>query len=479
MTATIEFGTDGVRGHAGTWPIDTHGAQQIGRGIGMFLREGNRGNSAVIGRDTRQSGGALSAALAAGMTAEGIDVTDVGVMTTAGVAYLARRHALGAAVIVSASHNPWHENGIKVMDGSGFKLGADAESALEEAVNRADISTETEAFGSLAYHPEWADGYIAHLIDSFEGGSLAGLTIALDCSHGAASAIAATCFDALGATVRLVGASPDGTNINEGAGSEAVRAGNSPLYELIAAGGIDLAAAFDGDADRAVFIDDQGRMLDGDHVLYILGRYLHGQGQLAGEAVVTTEMANSGLEIALKDTGIKMPRTNVGDKYILREMQKEGYVLGGEQSGHILIFNRPDHTTGDGILTALMIADILAASHPTTLAELAAPVVKLPQVVASARVAEKIPLEGLSILVDAREGIVKTLGDGVTINTRYSGTELLFRAMVEGRADHSMTDVASAALTLCRAVQAASGLPDGAMDMKDTTTGNRIDLSAL
>jgi len=476
----VEFGTDGIRGTAGEWPTDAQGALQVGLGIGSYLRRQMPAPAVVIGRDTRSSGSALASGVTTGLLSQGVRVIDVGVITTAGAAYLARKHGLAASVMISASHNPWTENGIKVMGGDGYKISDDAEQAIAEEITRLiEQGAGQHTFGVLEQQPGWVEEYIEFLTAHFAGGKLAGLRVGIDCSHGAASAIAGRCFELVGCQTFVIGADPDGMNINRGAGSEVVRNGKAALYDLVREHKLDLAVAFDGDADRAVFIDETGKMLDGDHVLFILGGYLKAKGQLGGNKVVSTVMANSGLDHALNSQGITLLRTKVGDKYIVREMLANGYSLGGEQSGHILIFDDPEHTTGDGIYTALYMAGVLAESRPETLHTLAAPLIKLPQVVASARVASKPDLDEIEALKRMRAEISSALGEGVTMNTRYSGTEPVFRTMMEGRADHSLEDIARHAVSLCRAVQAAAGNPGDVIEVKDTTTGSLIDISGL
>ncbi|GAB4467483.1 MAG: phosphoglucosamine mutase [Anaerolineae bacterium] len=477
----VEFGTDGIRGKAGVWPISAEGALQIGLGLGAYLRGRSAAPAVVIGRDTRLSGAALAAGLAAGLLSRGVQVIDVGVITTAGVAFLARHHQLDAGVVISASHNPWQENGIKVIGGDGFKPPEEMERGIEAKIAEviAGGPGEEAVFGVLEHRPDWVDEYIAFLVKPFKPGMLAGMKVAVDCGNGAASAIAGRCFDLLGCTTTILNAAPDGVNINDGGGSEHVRNGSAALYEVVTKGGLDFGVAFDGDADRAVFVDETGQMRDGDHILYILGRYLRSRGLLAGDMVVTTVMANSGLDLALQQEGMRTLRTKVGDKYIVREMQAHGYVVGGEQSGHILIFTDADHTTGDGIFTALYVASILAEDRGQTLSQLAAPVIKLPQVVASAHVRTKPDLGSIAELEQARAEALAELGEGITINTRYSGTEPVFRAMIEGQAGHTLAQVARHALRLCRAVQAAGGYPDGPVEVKNTTTGSLIDLSEI
>lgn len=472
----VRFGTDGIRGEAGIWPINTLGAMQIGQGLGTFLSTETENPKVLIGRDTRISGDALCTAIGAGLLAAGADVVDVGVITTAGVAYLAKRHAFCAGVVVSASHNKWQENGIKIIGGDGFKLADEKERAIEGMI--AEVIQENgeqgeRQFGHLERRPELVDDYINHLIKPFVELDFSSLKIALDCSNGAASAIAPHCFELLGCRPYVLHAQPNGTNINADCGSEAVRDGNSDLAQILQTDELHFGAAFDGDADRVVFLDSESKLVDGDHILYILGKHLQENEELAGNTVVTTHMANGGLEASLDKLGIKTIRTPVGDKYILREIVDKGYLLGGEQSGHIILFDDL-HTTGDGIYTALYLASVLLEKG-TTLSELAAPMKKFPQVIASAKVSSKPALSSLKTLEQEKRRAVKELGESGTINIRYSGTEALVRVMVEAGNNHTTSELAGIAKRLFEQVQAETGDLGSWYEIKDVTTGQLAD----
>jgi len=475
----ITFGTDGIRGTAGEWPMDAAGALAIGQGLGKYLREtGHDTPKVLIGRDTRISGDVLATALASGLLSYGVDVADGGVIPTAGAAFLTKAHTMDAGIVISASHNPWTENGIKVIGPQGFKLDDEVERAIERHIATAAQDSRAGILpGHLSHHTDWAEEYIAHLVAPFRRTSLRGLSIALDCSNGAASRIAPACFERLGAAPTVIAASPDGTNINNACGSEELRAGASPLMEIQRTQKPDLCAAFDGDADRVALLDERGALLDGDHILYILAKDLRGRGKLNRETVVTTQMANRGLDHALAADGIAVVRTRVGDRYIIQEIRTQGYVLGGEQSGHVVIYDS-EHTTGDGIYTALRIA-CLMAEQSAALHELAAPLKKFPQVIASAHVSTKPDLDETDSIADARQALSERLGDGAAINIRYSGTEPLVRVMIEGTLDHSISHLAQQAVRLCRVVQAAAATPNGRIEVKDCATGVRIDPGAL
>jgi phosphoglucosamine mutase len=477
----IEFGTDGVRGEAGSWPMNSLGALRIGQGVGAYLKEKTASPCVLIGRDTRQSGDTLMAALASGLLSRGVRVLDVGVIPTAGVAYLTKRYGLDIGAVISASHNPYTENGIKLISPDGLKLPDETERLIEGHISEAgNGSAHTADFGHFEQRAGWIDDYIAHLIAPFADVPFTGLRIALDCSNGAASYVAPRCFALLGCETVVLHATPTGKNINHRCGSEEVRSGASDLPGVARASSANLAAAFDGDADRAIFVDEAGNLIDGDHVLYILGLHLKAQDRLAGDVVVTTQMANSGLDMALKEQGIATIRTRVGDRYVMQEMLANDYVLGGEQSGHIILYD-DWHTTGDGIYTALTIASVLIENSPATLQQLAAPMPKLPQVIASAQVVDKRPLAEMDAFNAEYEQVTAELGGEATVNVRYSGTEKLVRVMVEGTTAHSMADVTRQALRLARIVQVATGTDpaSAALDVKDCATGASLDLKAL
>jgi len=475
----ITFGTDGIRGTAGEWPMDAAGALAIGQGLGKYLREtGHDTPKVLIGRDTRISGDALTTALASGLLSYGVDVADGGIVPTAGVAFLTRAHTMDAGIVISASHNPWTENGIKVIGPQGFKLEDEVERAIERCIAAAAHGSPSGILpGRLSHPTDWAEEYVAHLTAPFQHVSLGGVSIALDCSNGAASRIAPQCFERLGAAPIVIAASPDGTNINNACGSEELRAGAGPLMAIQQTREPDMCAAFDGDADRVALLDKRGNLLDGDHILYILAKDLKGRGKLNRETVVTTQMANRGLDHALAAEGVAVVRTQVGDRYIIQEMRTQGYVLGGEQSGHVVIYD-PEHTTGDGIYTALWMA-CLMVEQSAALHDLAAPLKKFPQVIASAQVSAKPDLNQTGSIADARRALLEHLGADAAINIRYSGTEPLVRVMIEGTLAHSIPQLAREALRLCRVVQAAAATPDGRIEVKDCATGANLDPGAL
>jgi phosphoglucosamine mutase len=476
MKQTIRFGTDGVRESAGKWPIDIVGAQHIGMGVGQYLKEHFERPKVIIGRDTRISGDMLSSALSSGLLSYGVDVVDVGVMTTAGVAYLAKKHGFQMGVVISASHNPWTENGIKLIGSDGFKLKDDIETKVETYINEA-CPSEIHEFGFLTHDTSLVDDYVDYLVAPFDPNLFKQLRVVVDCSNGAASAIAPRCFEALGSQVIVLHNQPTGMNINLNGGSEVVRAGKGDLIACVMKEGAHLGVAFDGDADRAVFVSEKGALVDGDYVLYIFGKYLQSVGQLPGDCVVTTEMANAGLGQSLEKDGIRTIYTKVGDKYVVREMLQHGYRVGGEQSGHIILLDE-EHTTGDGIYTALFLCQIVLQKPVISLSAEAEGMIKLPQVIASARVSSKPSLDEVLEYRKELTNVLHELGDRVIVNVRYSGTEPLLRVMIQGEPEQSLEEIARQAIRLCRSVQTHTGDANASLEVKDCTTGASINLSS-
>lgn len=472
----VHFGTDGIRRTAGQFPIDIEGAQKVGLGVGRYLRGLRSHPAVVVGRDTRASGAMLASALSAGLMACGVDVADAGVIPTAGVAYLAHAKKMDLGIVISASHNPWTENGIKLINSDGFKLADADEETVERFINEGLPAPEgIQEFGRLTHPEGWGEDYVQHLVAPFRGHDYARLKIVIDCSNGASSAFAPRCFALLGSQVTVLDNQPDGRNINNRCGSEYVREGKGRLIPTVIQNGAHLGVAFDGDADRAVFVDEQGRLVDGDHVIYILAKTFQAAGALPGSRVVTTEMANSGLGKSLAGLGIETLYTKVGDKFVVNEMRAKGYRVGGEQSGHILILDE-EHTTGDGIYTALFLTSLLLEQPQVSLSAAAAGLEKFPQVIASARVSNKVRLEQIEGFGQEREAILRALRQDASINVRYSGTEPLLRVMIQGAAGHAMDEIAAHAVRLCRLVQTATGDAGGWLEVKDCATGLPIEI---
>ena len=434
------FGTDGIRGVVGEFPLTTQSTYLIGRALGHDLVRSVAKPQAVIGQDTRESSRWISDRVAEGLAAVGVDVHSAGVITTPGVAYLARSRRMAAGIVISASHNPWTDNGIKVFSGDGFKLTDARELAIEEEIftllknpASADDTALKIPRPSLPGEAELRHAYIQSLVASVKS-DLSRLRVLVDCANGAATAEAPELFRTLGIRATFLHVTPDGRNINEGCGALHP---DTLGKNLAASGGkFDLGVTFDGDADRALFCDASGRVVNGDAVLLAAARDMHSQGTLKADTVVSTTMSNMGLEIALKKSGIRMLRANVGDKYVLEEMLKIGAALGGEQSGHI-IFRDGDSTTGDGLLTALRLMDIIVrASRP--LAELVGDLKVFPQKIQNIRVREKIPFAQVPAIQSAISAAEKELDGNGRVVVRYSGTEALARVMVEAESETKM-----------------------------------------
>jgi phosphoglucosamine mutase len=433
------FGTDGIRGVAGEFPLTKQSTYLIGRALGHDLVRTMQNPQAVIGQDTRESSGWIADRVAEGLAAVGVDVHSAGVITTPGVAYLARSRALAAGVVISASHNPWTDNGIKVFSGDGFKLTDARELAIEKeifALLQNAIAADDTALKppkpSLPGEAELRYAYVKALAADVSS-DLSKLRVLVDCANGAATAEAPELFRSLGIQATFIHISPDGKNINEGCGA----LHPETLGKVVAeSGGFDLGVTFDGDADRALFCDAGGRVVNGDGVLLAAARDLQAQEKLKADTVVSTTMSNMGLEIALKKSGIRMLRASVGDKYVLEEMLKTGATLGGEQSGHI-IFRDGDATTGDGLLTALRLMDIVVRSGKP-LAELVGDLKVFPQKIQNVRVRDKIPFAQIPAVQSAIDAAERALNGNGRVVVRYSGTEALARVMVEAESEEKM-----------------------------------------
>jgi phosphoglucosamine mutase len=435
------FGTDGIRGVAGEFPLTRQSTYLIGRALGHDLLRAMRKAQAVIGQDTRESSEWIADRVAAGLAAVGVDVHSAGVITTPGIAYLARSRGFAAGVVISASHNPWTDNGIKVFSGDGFKLTDARELAIEkeifgllESPTAAEETTALKIAGPcLPGEADLRRAYVQSLAGSVSS-DLKNLRVLVDGANGAAAAEAPELFRGLGLQATFIHIAPDGKNINEGCGA----LHPETLGKAVAAAGgkFDLGVTFDGDADRALFCDASGRVVNGDGVLLAAARDLHERGELTGATVVATTMSNMGLEIALKKSGIRMLRANVGDKYVLEEMLKTGATLGGEQSGHI-IFRDGDATTGDGLLTALRLMDVMVR-RGRSLAELVGDLKVFPQKIQNVRVREKVPFAQVPEVQAAIDAAERELDGNGRVVVRYSGTEALARVMVEAESEDRM-----------------------------------------
>ncbi len=430
------FGTDGVRGVANVYPMTTEMALQIGRAAAYIFKDGTKRHRIVIGKDTRLSGYMIENALSAGINSMGVDVLLVGPLPTPGIANITSSMRADAGVVISASHNPFQDNGIKFFSCDGFKLPDEIELRIEDLIFSKQIDslrpTATEV--GKAYRIDDAIGrYVVFLKSTFPKElDLKGLKIVLDCANGAAYKVAPAVFEELGAEVITIGVNPNGTNINAGCGSLHPEV----ISEAVKANHADLGIALDGDADRVIFVDEFGSEVDGDHIMAICAIDLMKHNKLHKNTVVATVMSNMGLDISLKKSGGKVIKTAVGDRYVVEEMRKGGYNLGGEQSGHMIFLDH--NTTGDGTLTALQVMAIMRRDNKS-LAELAEVMIPLPQVLVNVRVAEKrdiMTIPEIAALVRDIEGQVRDEG---RILIRYSGTEPLLRIMIEGQDKYQIT----------------------------------------
>lgn len=411
----------------------------IGRALGHDLIRTNPRARVVIGQDTRESSGWIADRVTLGLASCGVEVHSAGVITTPGVAYLARSQKYAAGVVISASHNPWTDNGIKVFSGDGYKLPDAHELAIEQEIfglmqnPEGHAEPSAQLAPSLPGEPDLRRTYIEWLAANVKA-DLGRSRVLVDCAHGAATAEAPELFRLCGIQATFLSASPDGRNINEGCGALHPETVAGRVAER--KGQFDLGVTFDGDADRALFSDATGRVVNGDAVLLLAARDLQSRGALTGSTVVATTMSNMGLEIALRNSGIRMTRANVGDKYVLEEMLKSGAILGGEQSGHI-IFRDGDATTGDGLLTALRVMEIMArAGKP--LAQLVGDLKVFPQTIQNVRVREKVPFAQVPEIQQAIEAAERELDGNGRVVVRYSGTEALARVMVEAESEEKM-----------------------------------------
>jgi len=447
------FGTDGIRGVPGEYPLDDETLDRVGFALGNYLRSEKPLQSVprvLIGRDTRESGPHLVQRIASGLSAAGAEAVGAGVMTTPGVAWLVSREGFSAGVVISASHNPYHDNGVKLISSSGMKFPDAVEADLERVIlspNGRPPATGPTAAVARDGDPKLSRDYLAGLQGAaLPGAKIAGMKIVLDCANGAASRLAPELFRSLGAGVVAMNDQPDGRNINAGAGSLYPEGMQKRVVETRA----DLGVSFDGDADRAIFASRSGRLVDGDGVLLTVGRYLKSTGQLKGTVIVGTTMANLGLERALGKSGLRLTRTAVGDRYVLEQMQQIGANLGGEQSGHILFLD--DATTGDGMLTAVKMASLVSIAGP--LDQLVADLEIYPQKIVNVRVKSKPPIESLPEISRLLGEATRALGSSGRVVLRYSGTEPLARVMVE--AEHE-EDVGRWTQALASALRAAIG----------------------
>jgi phosphoglucosamine mutase len=420
------FGTDGVRGKAGDYPLDHETVARLGAALVRAMQTGGRQLRFIVGRDTRESGDWIERELARGVRSAGAHITSAGVLPTPAIAYVTRDMAFDAGLVISASHNPFQDNGIKVFSGRGEKFTEALEREVEAII--ADASWSVDGSPDIPVdRTDVIDAYIAHARLAFPDPQRLGrFKVAIDTANGATTTVAPRLFGELGFDVELLSASPDGRNINLDCGSTHPQ----HLARAVVERGCRAGIAFDGDGDRAILVDANGRLVDGDAVLLMCGRHMQRRGELKGNAVVATVMSNIGLELAFRESGIEMVRCPVGDKYVMEEMIKRGLSLGGEQSGHIIF---SDHlSTGDGIVTALSVLRVMADTG-RTLADLAAELVTYPQVLLNVRVRDKKDLASVAPIAAAMHRVEQRLAGQGRLLVRYSGTEPLLRVMIEGK----------------------------------------------
>jgi len=442
------FGTDGVRGIANKHPMTTEMAMQLGRAAAYVFKNNDRRSRIVIGKDTRLSGYMIENALAAGICSMGVDVLLVGPLPTPGIAFITSSMRADAGVVISASHNPYQDNGIKFFARDGFKLPDELELKIEDLLfsERIDSLRPTAEEVGKAFRVDDAIGrYIVFLKNTFPRElDLAGLKIVLDCAHGAAYRVAPAVLEELGAQVFAYGVKPDGTNINAGCGSTCPDVISRAVLEH----GANLGIALDGDADRCIFVDELGNEVDGDHIMAICGIEMLKIDALPQKTVVATVMSNMGLDIALRKAGGKVIKTDVGDRYVVEEMRRNGYCFGGEQSGHMIFLEH--NTTGDGIISALQVLAIMQKGGKN-LSELASVMQSLPQVLVNVRVRERCSLDQLPDVQKLVEDVERQLGDSGRVLIRYSGTEPLMRIMLEGKDQDEITGMANQIAGLVKA----------------------------
>jgi phosphoglucosamine mutase len=431
------FGTDGIRGIAGEPPLDARTVHAAGLALGHSLRN-RREPKVILGRDTRESSEWIAATISSALRKTNVRVESAGVIPTPAVAFLARTHGFDAGVVISASHNPWRDNGIKLFGADGFKLPDEVEASIEEEIVRhaeGGVVPEVSELRPVEDNLNLAEDYIQFLIDCVPGLKLNGVRVVADCANGAASAVAPKLFGRLGARIpeefSLLNISPDGKNINDDCGALHPQWVAAETQKRQATIGL----TFDGDADRCMLAGAHGSLINGDGILLMAARDLKARGMLTGDLVVATTMSNMGLEAALKRSGIRMLRAPVGDRYVLEQMQKHDAALGGEQSGHILFPHLA--TTGDGILTALVILDLVARTGKS-LDELTQDLKVFPQVIVNVKVREKKPLEEIPTVASSIRAAEDELKDSGRVVIRYSGTEALARVMIEAESEEAM-----------------------------------------
>ncbi|MDQ3800222.1 MAG: phosphoglucosamine mutase [Acidobacteriota bacterium] len=445
------FGTDGIRGLAGAFPLDEKTIEIVGRSLARQLAEKlGRQPRLVTGRDTRESGAWIERAFHAGAGSEGAHCESAQVITTPGVAYITKAFDFDAGIVVSASHNPFHDNGIKIFSPDGKKIDGAAERKIEQDIfENAERGTRNAEFEKIdsANAEKYRSAYLNYLAGEFGNLRLDNFQIVIDCANGASSELAPRLLERFGARVVTINCQPDGRNINADCGSLHIEG----LQAKVSSENADFGAAFDGDADRSLFVDEKGNTVDGDAVLWAMACHLRRHGKLNQDTVVATVMSNLGLEVALQSCGIRLLRTAVGDKYVLEELLKTNASIGGEQSGHIIFPSRS--LVGDGMLTMLFLLEAMQESGKT-LSELTAGFVRFPQILVNVKVKEKRPFDDVGEISTISRQVEAELGQKGRLLLRYSGTENLARVMIEGENQHQ---IESQANRLAEAIKASLG----------------------
>lgn len=433
------FGTDGIRGVAGEFPLDDRTIFVIGESLARYYgKELKRSPRFITGRDTRESGPNIEAVLHSAISSCGAVAVSAGVITTPGVAYLTKAGHFDAGVVISASHNPFQDNGIKIFTPSGQKAGSEVEKFIEAAINSPDETAIPDTIKPLneSTAEKFSAEYIDHLQSGFASLDLSGKKLVVDCANGAASGLAPELFQRFGTEAVAINNTPDGRNINENCGSLHLE----QLQERVIAEKADAGIAFDGDADRCLFVDENGKIVDGDATLWIVSNYLLEHGKLKNRKVVATVMSNIGLEIALREKGIELVRTPVGDKYVLDELLQSGSELGGEQSGHVIF---PEMSNvGDGMLTALVLLKAVTEKR-LPLSAMTEGFRQYPQILVNVKVREKLPFDEVESIRTAAARTESTLAGNGRLLLRYSGTENLARVMIEGRDQAEIAELAN------------------------------------
>ena len=424
------FGTDGIRGRVNSHPMQPELVLRLGLAAGQYFRNGHKRHRVVIGKDTRLSGYVFESALTSGFCAAGMDVFLVGPLPTPAISFLTRSMRADLGVVISASHNPYMDNGIKFFDKDGFKLADSVEDEIAAMVTSPEFAWDYPSHDQVGRARKIQDSpgrYIVDLKHSFPAGmTLEGLTIVLDCAHGAAYRVAPLIFEELGARVITLGVEPDGLNINKGCGSLSPEVLAAKVREHRA----DIGLALDGDADRLIVVDEYGRVLDGDQIMAVCADEMMARDALAGNTLVATVMSNMALEVFMQDRGGRLLRTRVGDRYVVEEMRKGGYLLGGEQSGHLVFMEHS--TTGDGTLAALQLLRIMVGRQKP-ISEIAGLLTPFPQKLVNLKVKKKVPFEDVPVIQRAVRDAEAKLGRTGRVLLRYSGTEALARIMVEAQ----------------------------------------------